>query len=195
MPSKSKKQARLMRAVAHGWKPSRIKGPTRAVAREFVNADKRSKKVQNFNFGGVVGPQMYGRRMQKPMGALSRDPRAMPPQISHTTGGGGRPAPRTMPQKMTMSAKPMGRPDPRSMPPVQHTTGGPGRPMPGGLGQAVHQMIGQRRNSVPTPPGRRMVPLNRGGGNPMMGRRNPMIRQTNRYRPMGMGRGATSYFR
>jgi len=30
-----------MRAVAHGWKPDRIKGPSRAVAREFVNADRK----------------------------------------------------------------------------------------------------------------------------------------------------------
>jgi len=41
MPSKSPAQARLMRAVAHGWKPDRMKGPSRAVAREFVEADKK----------------------------------------------------------------------------------------------------------------------------------------------------------
>ncbi len=41
MPSKSPAQANLMRAVAHGWKPDRIKGPSRAVAREFVNADRK----------------------------------------------------------------------------------------------------------------------------------------------------------
>lgn len=41
MPSKTPAQARLMRAVAHGWKPDRIKGPSRAVAREFVKADKK----------------------------------------------------------------------------------------------------------------------------------------------------------
>ena len=41
MPSKSPAQARLMRAVAHGWKPSRIPTPPVKVAREFVNADKQ----------------------------------------------------------------------------------------------------------------------------------------------------------
>ncbi len=41
VPSKSPKQAKLMRAVAHGWKPSRMKGPSRAVAQEFVEADKK----------------------------------------------------------------------------------------------------------------------------------------------------------
>ena len=43
-----------MRAVAHGWKPSRIKGPTRAVAKEFVDADKRRDKVTGYQFGGGV---------------------------------------------------------------------------------------------------------------------------------------------
>jgi len=41
MPSKSPAQAKLMRAVAHGWKPDRIKGPSRSVAREFANADRK----------------------------------------------------------------------------------------------------------------------------------------------------------
>ncbi len=40
MPSKSPEQSNLMRAVAHGWKKPGGGGPTRAVAREFVNADK-----------------------------------------------------------------------------------------------------------------------------------------------------------
>ena len=43
MPSRSVKQAGLMRAVAHGWVPpvsSGIKVPVR-VAREFVKADER----------------------------------------------------------------------------------------------------------------------------------------------------------
>lgn len=40
MPSRSKRQARLMQAVAHGWHPDRFKGPSEAVAKEFVAADK-----------------------------------------------------------------------------------------------------------------------------------------------------------
>jgi hypothetical protein len=43
MPSKTAKQAKLMRAVAHGWKPSGIKGPSVQVAKEFVAADKGRK--------------------------------------------------------------------------------------------------------------------------------------------------------
>jgi hypothetical protein len=39
MPSKTPKQAKFMRAVAHGFKPS-SKGPPVSVAKEFVAADK-----------------------------------------------------------------------------------------------------------------------------------------------------------
>ena len=39
MPSKSPAQARLMHAVAHGWKPDRIDGPPVSVAKEFTAAD------------------------------------------------------------------------------------------------------------------------------------------------------------
>jgi hypothetical protein len=41
MPSKSKSQAKLMRAVAHGWKKPGGKGPSPKVAKEFVRADKQ----------------------------------------------------------------------------------------------------------------------------------------------------------
>jgi len=49
MPSKSKAQVKLMRAVAHGWHPDQFKGPTKKVAKEFVKADeaKASKKDQS----------------------------------------------------------------------------------------------------------------------------------------------------
>ena len=40
MPSKSEKQARLMRAIAHGWKKPLVGGPSQAVAKEYVAADK-----------------------------------------------------------------------------------------------------------------------------------------------------------
>jgi hypothetical protein len=43
MPSKTKKQERLMKAVAHGWKPDQMKGPSKAVAKEFVKADQKKK--------------------------------------------------------------------------------------------------------------------------------------------------------
>jgi len=47
MPSSTKKQAHLMAAVAHGWKPSGEKGPTRAVAEEFHSADKKAGKWEH----------------------------------------------------------------------------------------------------------------------------------------------------
>jgi len=43
MPSSTKKQARFMRAVAHGFKPDK-KAPPVSVAREFVKADKIKTK-------------------------------------------------------------------------------------------------------------------------------------------------------
>lgn len=42
MPSKTPKQARYMRAVAHGMKPRGGGGPSREVAEEFEHADERS---------------------------------------------------------------------------------------------------------------------------------------------------------
>lgn len=51
MPSKTEKQARLMRAVAHGWKKPGGGGPSVAVAKEFVAADKK-KKPKKFAEGG-----------------------------------------------------------------------------------------------------------------------------------------------
>ena len=42
MPSKTPKQAKFMRAIAHGWTPDRMKSPpSRAVAQEFVEADRK----------------------------------------------------------------------------------------------------------------------------------------------------------
>ena len=43
MPSLSERQARFMRAIAHGFKPDRVKAPPVSVAKEFVAADKRKK--------------------------------------------------------------------------------------------------------------------------------------------------------
>lgn len=41
MPSTSPKQARFMRAVAHGFKPDKVQSPPRKVAEEFMHADMR----------------------------------------------------------------------------------------------------------------------------------------------------------
>lgn len=42
MPSVSKRQQRLMQGIAHGMKPRGGKGPSVAVAKEFVAADKKA---------------------------------------------------------------------------------------------------------------------------------------------------------
>jgi hypothetical protein len=46
MPSKSPAQARLMRAVAHGWKKPGGGGPSPKVASEFVREDARVKALR-----------------------------------------------------------------------------------------------------------------------------------------------------
>jgi hypothetical protein len=44
MPSVSPKQAKLMRAAAHGWVKPGGGGPSVAVAKEFVRADEAKSK-------------------------------------------------------------------------------------------------------------------------------------------------------
>lgn len=51
MPSTSPKQHKLMEAVAHGWKKPGGGGPSEAVGKEFVAADKAAGKYFR---GGVV---------------------------------------------------------------------------------------------------------------------------------------------
>ena len=45
MPSKSPAQARLMAAVAHGWKPDKVQAPPVAVAKDFNEADRLKRKT------------------------------------------------------------------------------------------------------------------------------------------------------
>ena len=47
MPSKTAKQAKFMRAVAHGMKPRGGKGPSKKVAKEFMKADALRKYSHN----------------------------------------------------------------------------------------------------------------------------------------------------
>ncbi len=60
MPDVSEAQARLMRAVAHGWKKPGGGGPSEAVGKEFVAADKAAgnpklpAKKKKMSEGGVV---------------------------------------------------------------------------------------------------------------------------------------------
>ncbi len=46
MPDTTYKQHRFMQAVEHGFKPTREKGPSKAVAKEFLAADKSAGKFQ-----------------------------------------------------------------------------------------------------------------------------------------------------
>lgn len=106
MPSKTPKQAKLMRAVAHGWKPSRMKSPpSRAVAREFVEADKkysggfaenryargglafmnevdsnseRARPLRGFQFGGGTAGIAGMYRRAREMAEGSQDPDVSP---------------------------------------------------------------------------------------------------------------------
>lgn len=48
MPAKTEKQAQYMRAVAHGWKPKKGKGPSPSVARHFMHVKEQAAK----RFGG-----------------------------------------------------------------------------------------------------------------------------------------------
>jgi hypothetical protein len=185
MPSKSPAQARLMRAVAHGWKKPGGGGPSQSVAKEFVNADRR-KKVQGYQYGGRAMPTgMMDPRQKAQLGPLSQ-----------TTGGPGSPwrgAP--PPQARRMPIQPPGgrrgfggRRGP-SAPPPRPVRQDPRRagPQGGALAQIMQQLQGQaggRMRGMKRPPGGRMAPPPNkypGGGNPMMGGRNPMMRQRGRY--------------
>jgi hypothetical protein len=44
VPSSTPRQARFMRAVAHGWKPPGGKAPPVSVAKEFMRADQAKSK-------------------------------------------------------------------------------------------------------------------------------------------------------
>lgn len=55
MPSKSPAQARLMAAVAHGWKKPGGGGPPLAVAREFNRADVQKRQAHMLRKGPSHG--------------------------------------------------------------------------------------------------------------------------------------------
>lgn len=79
MPSKTPKQARFMKAIAHGWKPSGKKGPSKKVAKDFVAADARKKKSKpklKMQMGGLARVMASPRFQQgRPQGAQQGAPR------------------------------------------------------------------------------------------------------------------------
>lgn len=200
MPSRSPEQARLMRAVAHGWKKPGGGGPTRAVAEEFVNADRRGK-VQGYNFGGITGPGMYRGALSRfaptgpsPLQVQGSPPKRMPGGVTSPQLPPRGAAPKRMPGGVTTQQLP---PSGRRLPPL-----GDGRGEGiGGLSQGDPSRFGRGPQGRVHPGGMqpwRGAPRGGypGGGNPMTGGRNPMMRQVNdRVRPGSPSRGATSYFR
>ena len=92
MPSKTPAQARLMRAVAHGWHKPGGGGPSVSVAKEFTAADKGKK----FGQGGSVNSFKRGGKVRKkPAGispamlvALSQPPPGAPPGPMSAGPGG-----------------------------------------------------------------------------------------------------------
>jgi hypothetical protein len=75
MPSTSAKQHRFMEGVAHGMKPRSGKGPSVAVAKDFVAADKGHK----FGSGGKVRKRHKSRISPAMIAALSQPPPGPPP--------------------------------------------------------------------------------------------------------------------
>jgi len=72
MPSTSEKQARLMRAVAHGWKKPGGGGPSKAVAKEFVAEDKKRKKFKGSTKAKVNNPDTRHGKLDMPFKSLKR---------------------------------------------------------------------------------------------------------------------------
>lgn len=60
MPSKSPAQARLMAAVAHGWKEPGGGGPPVSVAKEFNQADKGTGIMSNKGYQGKEASYAQG---------------------------------------------------------------------------------------------------------------------------------------
>ncbi len=91
MPSVSKKQARFMKAISHGWKPSRMKNPpSRKVAREFVEADMYNEEYQQGGLAqavpqhAILPPQQIPPRQQGPprrAGGFPGGGRGIPPEV------------------------------------------------------------------------------------------------------------------
>lgn len=125
-------QARLMRAVAHGWKPKNPRGelPPRGVAQEFVQKKDRKKMA----FGGLA--RMIQQRIQQQR-AQQAQQQAQAPQVPlrQLAQPGGLEAIR---QQYIQGPPPAAPPTVRP--------GGPGGPLPG------RQMIGAEMQGGPRVP-------------------------------------------
>jgi hypothetical protein len=129
MPSTSASQARLMRAVAHGWKKPGGGGPSVSVAKDFTAADKGHK----FRSGGIMknaSPAMEKKHAawMKSHGAPKSMVKEESAEAAEEKGEpkgfkkGGKVAPR--PKKL-----PMGGSLPSSLPAGLASLGGPNPPM------------------------------------------------------------------
>lgn len=85
MPSESPAQARLMRAVAHGWKKPGGGGPSVKVAKEFVEADKGIKMNRGGKMVRPIAPRLPKALAAQPVPNAPAGPAAgpnMPPPPS-----------------------------------------------------------------------------------------------------------------
>ena len=71
MPSKSQKQHNLMEMVAHGGHPKGGKGPSKAVAQEFVQADKQ----KHFKKASPIGSKSTQNVIKDPRSLVGFSPR------------------------------------------------------------------------------------------------------------------------
>jgi hypothetical protein len=121
MPSSTTKQARIMSAISHGWRPSGLDIPVK-VAKEFHEADKGHKYGAERAMGGVVP----GMPMTPPGAApMMGPPPMMPNQMPPVAPGMGvvPPAPMTPPMGLNGSM-----PGPAGAKPL--STGGLASPSP-----------------------------------------------------------------
>lgn len=87
MPSTSEAQAKLMRAIAHGWHKPGGGGPSVSVAREFVAADKAKsalRTAKKYADGGEVEPNEWEDVPRSPEGrpqiTITKPPAIEPPK-------------------------------------------------------------------------------------------------------------------
>lgn len=85
MPSESSAQARLMRAIAHGWKKPGGGGPSVKVAKEFAEADKGIKMNRGGKMVRPIAPRLPKALAAQPVPNAPAGPAAgpnMPPPPS-----------------------------------------------------------------------------------------------------------------
>jgi len=88
MPSKSPAQARLMRAVAHGWEKPGGGGPSKSVAKEFVRMDK-SQGMSGMSHRQAMDKKYRTKNGGQLKGYSHENPGYKHRASASTVGGGG----------------------------------------------------------------------------------------------------------